>query len=78
MRRACHHHQVALLKREALYSIDSFNEKIDKALRPLLWTVLEGRIGLRRAYDVLHSLAQFRWKESLRVWMAKQEGNRVL
>jgi len=78
VRRAGHHHQVARLKREALYSIDSINEKIDKALRPLLLTVLEGRIGLRRAYDLLHGIAQFRWKESLRVWMAKQEGNGVL
>src|SRR5260370_38376792 len=57
VRRACHQHQVSWLNSKALFSIYFFYKKIDKALRSLLWTVLERCIGLRRAYYVLHGIA---------------------
>ncbi len=49
-----------MLNRETLFSIYFFYENVEKALCPLLWTVLERCVGLRRAYDMLHGLAQFR------------------
>ncbi len=77
MRRACNHHQIPRLKREFLFSIDFFDEHLDQVLRSLLWTVLEGCIGVRGADDMFHSQAQLRGQQRRRVWMAQQEGNRV-
>src|SRR5450759_2370056 len=73
VRRAGNHHQVARLNRKTLFSIDFFHEKIDKAWRSLLWTILERCIALRRAYDALHGIAKFGCKKRSRIWMAKQK-----
>jgi len=72
-RRACHHHQVPRLNREALFSIDFFYKEIDKATRSLLCAVLERRIELRRDHGVLHGIEQFRGKKRRRVRVAKQQ-----
>src|SRR5438309_7798704 len=69
--RACHHHQVTKVSREILFSVDLFYEKFDQALCSLLWTILECGIGLRRAYDMLHSIEQFRCQQCHWVWMTK-------
>src|SRR5579864_9030136 len=73
MRRACNDHQVSRLNRETLFSLYFFYENVNKALRSPLWTVLERCVGLRRAYDVLHGIVQFRREQRRWVWMAKHK-----